>query len=212
MKIAVFGASGMVGKQVVEQALNRGHHVRAFGRNVENFIDKDLRKENFEAIKGYVFDESDIAKAIKGCDAVVSVLGGDTSGADKTRSIGMKNIVAQMSKLGVARLIGLGGMGILQADEAMMLKDTEQFPKEYLPVTNEHFAAYQYMANSALQWTFVCPPNINNDGVTGAFAVQADFPPTPNKYHVNAGDLALFILMELEENRFVEKRVGISAS
>jgi len=32
--LIVFGATGMVGKQLVQQALFKGHHVRAFGRNV----------------------------------------------------------------------------------------------------------------------------------------------------------------------------------
>jgi uncharacterized protein len=211
MKIVVFGATGMVGKQVVMQALNKGFHVRAFGRNVEGLIDEDLRKENFEAIRGYVFDETDVLKAIKGCDAVVSVLGGDSSGADKTRSLGMKNIVAQMQKANVQRIVALGGIGILQADETTKVMEIENFPKEFLPVSEEHLQAFEMLSKTSLQWTFICPPNINNEGPTGHFNTSEDYPPLQNKFNINAGDIALCMLQALEENRFVNKRVGISS-
>ncbi|MBP9740985.1 MAG: NAD(P)H-binding protein, partial [Chitinophagaceae bacterium] len=38
MTISIFGATGMVGQQVVQQALALSHHVKAFGRNVDNLI------------------------------------------------------------------------------------------------------------------------------------------------------------------------------
>ena len=34
MTITIFGATGMVGKQLVQQALFKGYTVKAFGRNV----------------------------------------------------------------------------------------------------------------------------------------------------------------------------------
>ena len=71
MKITVFGATGMVGKRVVAQALAKGFSVNAFGRNVEDLIDKDNRDEHLSAIKGYVFDETDVYKAVKNADAVI---------------------------------------------------------------------------------------------------------------------------------------------
>src|SRR5215467_1240825 len=114
MILTLFGATGKVGKRVVQMALASGNKVRAFGRNVEGFIDEDLRNQNFAAIKGYVFSSGDVFDAIKGCDAVLSALGGATDGTDKTRSLGMKNIIAQMEKTGVKRIIAVGGSGVLE--------------------------------------------------------------------------------------------------
>ncbi len=65
MIITIFGATGQVGKRTVQQALAKGFTVKAFGRNVENWIDKDLHTDNFQAIKGHVFDEDDVLNAIK---------------------------------------------------------------------------------------------------------------------------------------------------
>lgn len=208
MNIVVFGATGQVGKQLVKQALFNGHHVKAFGRNV--FTEFSTEDKNLELIKGGVFDEGEVLRAVKGCDAVLSALGGSFDGTDKSRSLGIKNIITQMKKAGVKRIVALGGMGILNFDETTLLIDTEDYPKQYLPVGNEHRKAYEYLNNSGLNWTFVCSPDIINEDATGEFITSANYPPEPNKYKINAGDLALFMLGELSKNNYVGERVGIS--
>ena len=65
MNITIFGATGQVGKRIVQMALNQGHHVTAFGRNVESLIDRDNTNELLTAQKGYLFNEKDVAKAIE---------------------------------------------------------------------------------------------------------------------------------------------------
>ncbi len=64
MILTIFGATGMVGKKLVRYALANGYDVRAFGRNVQNLIDADLRNEHLEAIHGYVFNETDVYNAV----------------------------------------------------------------------------------------------------------------------------------------------------
>jgi uncharacterized protein len=208
MVITIFGATGMVGKQLVEQALYRGHIVKAFGRNV--FAELPMDEKKLQLIKGALFDEKDVLHAIKGSDAVLSSLGGDFSGEDKTRSLGMKNIVAQMQKAGVNRIVAIGGLGVLQANETTLIIDEEDYPKEYIPVGLEHKKAWDYLQASNLDWTFVCPPNIVDNKPTGEIKTAANYVPTQNKYQINAGDLALFMLNELERNEFLKQRVGIS--
>ncbi|GAB2812340.1 NAD(P)-dependent oxidoreductase [Ferruginibacter profundus] len=208
MTIIVFGATGMVGKQLVQQALFKGYTVKAFGRNVFSEFETDT--ENLELIKGALFDEGEVQDAIKGCDAVLSALGGGFDGNDKTRTLGIKNIIAQMKKNGVQRIVAIGGMGVLNADEHTLIQDTENFPKEMIPVGKEHQQAYQYLKESGVDFTFVCPPTIKDHEATGAFTTSADYLPEPNNYTINSGDLALFMLSELEKNEYVKKRVGIS--
>jgi uncharacterized protein len=208
MTIIVFGATGMVGKQLVQQALHNGHTVKAFGRNVFSEFEADTK--NLELIKGALFDEGEVLKAVKGCDAVLSALGGGFDGNDKTRTLGIKNIIAQMEKNNVQRIVAVGGMGVLNADETTLIIDTENYPKEYIPVGKEHQQAYEYLKASSLNWTFVCPPDIINADATGSFTTNANFAPEANNYKINAGDLALFMLKEMEKNEYVKERVGIS--
>lgn len=209
MNLIVFGATGIVGKQVVQQALFKQYHVKAFGRNV--FTTDFLNDKNLQLIKGALFDENEVYNALKNCDNVISCLGGGFDETDKTRSLGIKNIIAQMKKSDVKRIIAIGGSGVLNAEEEnKLIMEEENFPVEYLPVSNEHKKAFEYLKESNLDWTFVCPPEIINTGPTGEFTTRADYPPISNNYKINAGDLALFMLNELEKNEYVNKRVGIS--
>lgn len=208
MQVIVFGATGQVGTQLVKQALWRGHSVKAYGRNV---YEMDIENDKLEKIKGGLFDAGDILHAIKGCDAVLSAIGGAFDGSDKARSLGMKTIVTQMQKANVHRIVALGNMSILNFDETSLIIDQKDYPEEYLPVGNEHRKAYNSLKDSALDWTFVCSPDIINDGPTGNYITAKDYTPQPNLNRINAGDLAQFMLNELERNEFVKSRVGISA-
>jgi hypothetical protein len=208
MKLIIFGATGLVGKQLVQQALFGKNHVKAFGRNV--FTTDYLETENLELVQGALFDEGEVYNAINGCDAVLSAIGGSMDGTDKTRTLGMKNIIKQMQKAGVKRIIGIGGLGVLNAEENSLLVDKEDYPPEYKAVGFEHKKAFELLHESGLDWTFVCPPNIINQGPTGSYITNANYPPEPNKYKINAGDLAMFMLNELEKNEYVKQRVGIS--
>jgi putative NADH-flavin reductase len=208
MTIIVFGATGMVGKQLVQQGLFKGHHVRAFGRNV--YTTDFLNNENLQLVQGALFDEGEVYNAIKGCDTVFSALGGGIDGNDRTRSLGMKNIIAQMKKAGTKRIIGVGGMGVLNADENSLILEKEDYPPEYLAVGNEHRRAYELLRDSGLDWTFVCPPDLKNEAPTGLYHTAADYLPVPNKYRISVGDLVMFMLNEMEKNEYVKQRVGIS--
>lgn len=210
MKLTVFGASGMVGKKLIEQALVKDFYVTAFGRNVEAFIDKDNRSDHLTAIKGYVFDETEVYKAIKNADALISVIGGGFEVTDKSRSLGMKNIVTQMEKTGVQRIVALGGMGVLNADADHYLLDTPDYPEQLRNVGQEHLLAYLFLQASKLDWTFVCPPAILNAEGNRQYITSADYLPKTDKQEITAGDLADCMLTELTEKKYVRHRVGIS--
>lgn len=211
MTITVFGATGQVGKRVVRYALDKGHTVRAFGRNITKLIDEDLANDKLEAIRGHLFDKDEVFDAVEGVDAVISVIGGSFDGSDKARSLGMKNIAEQMQKAGVERIIALGGMGVLSDAAGNYLLDAPDYPQQYLPVGREHLQAYLHLKESNLQWTFVCSPDIKDEPATGKFMVSDTHPPQPNKYQITAGDLALFMINEAQECKHVKQRVGISA-
>lgn len=208
MNIIVFGATGMVGHQIVQQALFNGHTVKAFGRNV--YTEKFPDDKHLHLVQGALFDATEVYDAIKGCDAVLSAIGGNVDGTDKARTLGMKNIIAQMDKLWVKRIIAVGGIGVLNADENSLLVDGEDYPQQYKAVGMEHKKAWELLKASDLDWTFVCCPDIYDQGPTGSFVTKADYPPEPNNYRINAGDIALFMLKELEKNEYSKKRVGIS--
>ena len=198
----------MVGKYLVKQSLLRGHIVKAFGRNV--FTAGFAENENLKLLPGALFDATEVYDAIKGSDAVFSAIGGGMDGNDKSRSLGMKNIVAQMEKSTTKRIVAIGGMGILNDDDEKLIMDLPDFDKQYMAVSKEHLLAYEYLKNSSLEWTMLCPPDILPADVTGIYHTASNHLPAPNQYKINAGDLALFMLNAVEKNEYPYQRVGIS--
>ncbi len=72
MKLFVIGATGRTGREIVEQALARGHHVTAFVRSPESIT---LKNERLTVIKGNAMDENELFNAMQNHDAVLSALG-----------------------------------------------------------------------------------------------------------------------------------------
>lgn len=210
MLLTVFGATGQVGKRIVRYALAKGHTVKAFGRNVNDLIDEDLRSDKLEAIKGSVFDEDEVYSAVEGSDAILSALGGAFTGEDKTRSLGLKTIASQMIKADVKRLIAVGGMGVLNAPNDTYILDSPDYPPQYLPVGKEHLQAFLNIKDTTLDWTFVCPPNIRDEDATENYITSETYPPEVNYNFITAGDLAHFMINEAEKPMHIRKRVGIS--
>jgi uncharacterized protein len=208
MRVTIFGASGLVGKQLITHSLAHGWQVVAFGREIDEWIDKEALHNNFKAVKGYIFDASDVKKALKGADAVLSALGGAVDGSDRTRSLGMKNIVAQMEKVGPKRIVALGGLGVLDApDGSGPLFEQEDYPKEYVAVGREHFQAYNFLKNSSLDWTFVCSPNIMDNEANGLIEVVPEAP--ASQFEISSGNLALYMTQAIADISHINQRVGI---
>jgi putative NADH-flavin reductase len=125
MKILVIGASGRVGRYLVEYALQKGHDVTAFARNIEEL---GLEHPQLTTFRGDVLYPALIEAALPGHQAVLSVIGVRRFyGPITLLSTGMANIIASMHKVGVKRLITLTGAGILQETEDHLIMDSLSF-------------------------------------------------------------------------------------
>ena len=58
MKLFIIGATGRTGREIVKQALTRGHQVTAFVRSPEGM---QLGSERVNVIKGNAMDEHQLA-------------------------------------------------------------------------------------------------------------------------------------------------------
>ena len=94
MKIIIFGATGTIGKHLVEQSLGNGYEVTAFTRNMGNL--HQCNHPNLTKIEGDVFNSSDCQHATKCQDTVLIALGSGKSRKSIVRSEGTKNIIVAM--------------------------------------------------------------------------------------------------------------------
>jgi uncharacterized protein YbjT (DUF2867 family) len=70
--VAVFGATGKIGRHVVDQLLSAGHTVTAYVRNPSKLA---ISHPNLTVVEGELDDRAGVARAVDGADAVISALG-----------------------------------------------------------------------------------------------------------------------------------------
>jgi putative NADH-flavin reductase len=109
MKLAVFGATGGIGSQVVSQALAAGHEVTAIVRRPSAV---DLRHECLEVIRGDALEPATLQEPIHGKDAVISALGVSSLAPTTLYSAGSANIIRAMQTGGVRRLVCVSAIGL----------------------------------------------------------------------------------------------------
>ncbi len=200
--VIVFGATGRTGFQVVKRGLERGLNITAFVRDPKNF---NLIHPNLKVVQGDAMIQQDVAKYLKGMDAVVNAL---SSPETSYRLVFINNMINAMREHHVKRIIAMGGIGALQASEHLKVYETTTFPKEYIEVTQAHVRVLDALLTSRNDFTFVCPPMIKEGERTGVYKTQDRYP--TQGWSIISGDLADFIVNELIENKFVSKKVGIS--
>lgn len=202
MNVVVLGASGKAGQAIVKRALEKGHRVTAFVRNPASL---SLVHPNLQLKVGDALSQDAVSEAVKGQDAVVHAL----SAKDHShRMVFITHIVNAMRTHKVKRIAALGGIGALQASEHLKVYETATFPREYVEVTQAHIRVLDALKTSRLDFTFVCPPLIQDGDRTGAYNSQANYPTTG--WTIYSGDLADFLVSELEKNNFVGEKVGVS--
>ena len=72
MKIFITGATGFIGKQVLEELENTQHEIICLVRKTNPTI-KILRSSGVKVIEGNVLEKSSILNGMKGCDSVINL-------------------------------------------------------------------------------------------------------------------------------------------
>ena len=195
MKIAIIGANGKSGANLVNEAIKQGYDVTAIVRNKEykNKSVKVVYKDIFELTK------TDLA----GFDAVISAFAAwtpDTFALHKKVATHLINLLEGTS----TRLIVVGGAGTLFVDDkGTMLMDTPGFPTAYMGVAKATAESYfELKDRSDLLWTYVSPAGDYdaNGARTGKYVLGGDnlILNSKNESYISYADLALAIIDELK--------------
>ena len=108
MRLAVFGATGQTGKQVVDVALASGHDVVAVVLRPDAITAKH---QALTTAKGDVLDRPSIAAGVAGVDAVIAAFGPANNKQPGTLiSQGIANIVAACVEVSVPKLVFESGL------------------------------------------------------------------------------------------------------
>ncbi|NVM99138.1 NAD(P)-dependent oxidoreductase [Arthrobacter sp. SDTb3-6] len=199
MKIAIFGATGMVGSQIAAEAVRRGHEVTAISRSGGPV-------PGVPSATPLAADQADagaVAAVAKTNDAVVLATGPSRTGAD--HQLWLDATATAMANVGSTRTMVVGGAGTLLMDGKRLL-DLPDFPEAYR--AEALTAATALEAIKALpedvNWTVMAPaPEIAPGERTGSYVVGAD---SPAGGTISTQDFALAMLDELETPKHVRQR------
>lgn len=202
MKIIVFGATGGTGKQIVAQALAKGHTVTAFARNPDGFTPHP----HLRVVKGEVSDFGAVVDAMRGHRAVLSALGARTTKKSDVLATAVPHILEGMRQEYVTRLIVLGAAGLhpdwskyQNALTAMALWIARKTALKHPFV--DQAAQESLLAASDVDYTIVRAPRLLDGPFTGKYHVLPDALPS-GALRVNRADVADFMLQQLTDPRF----------
>lgn len=203
MNLAIFGATGRVGGEILKRALADGHHVKALVRSKKLEV-----HPNLEMIIGDVRNAEDVEKTIAGTSAVFSAIGTDRT---TTLSDAAPLIVKAMDKYGIKRVITIGTAGILDSrlSPGLLRYEGGDSKRKMTFAAEEHESVYRLFEKTSLQWTIVCPTYLPDGEVRGNYRAEKNLLPEEGK-EITVEDTAEFAYGQLESQEFIQSRVGLA--
>jgi putative NADH-flavin reductase len=201
MRIAVYGATGMIGSRVVAEAVARGHEVTGVTRS-----GGDL-PAGVDAVQGSAGDAELAARVAAGADVVLSAIGPSRTGGDRREYLA--HLRTLVETLGGKRILVIGGAGSLLVD-GRRLVDDPGFPEVYRAEALIAAEALEYFRalGEEVDWTFVSPaPLIQPGERTGRYTLGLD---SPVGDAVSAEDFAVALIDEIEKPAHRRRRFTLA--
>lgn len=211
--IVLIGASGFVGSAILNEALNRGHHVTAVVLHPEKIT---VTHPNLTIVKADATNSDTLAKLAEGKDAVISAYNpgwGNPRQYEETLE-NYPKIVEGAKRSGVKRLLIVGGAGTLFVKPGVRLVDTGTLPEAWLPGVKSlgEFYLDTLMKEREIDWVFFSPAgNLGNMGPgvrTGKYRLGKDdmlFDDQGDSF-ISVEDYAMAMIDELEQEKHHHER------
>ena len=206
MKVIIFGATGSIGKNLLDQSLEQGHAVTAFVRDAGRL---DIEHENLRIAKGDVLDQASVQQAVAGHDAVLVSIGAGRHGT--VRSEGTRNIIRAMENTGVRRLICQSTLGVGDSwNNLTALWKYLMFGFLLRPAYRDHVLQEKYVRESNLDWSIVRPAAFTDGERTGQYRHGFGSTDRTTRLKISRADVADFMLKNLLDNRYLHQTPGLS--
>ena len=200
-KIAIIGATGRAGSQLLEEALRRGHSVTAIARDTSKIGQRTgVVSQNVDAL-----DSAALQAAVAGHDLVIS--------AAHFATLPASAVIGPVKKAGVKRLLFVGGAGSLLLPGDTKVIDSPGFPDEYRP---EATAGGVYLdtlrAEKELDWTFLSPSaEFVETERTGTFRLGQDdlLVSSEGRSWISFADFAIALIDEVETPKHSRQRFTV---
>ena len=211
INIILFGATGLTGREILSQALENGHKVKAVVRNPELL---ETEHANLTVLQGDVLDAQLVEEAIAGGDVVISAIGTGSSFAKARKpttiySEGFANIVAAMRKHNVRRFIALLSVGTVpDPNEAVIHKI---MIRPILKGTYDDMRRAEALLADCndIDWIGIRPLRLMNTPRTGKYRTGLDILP-PKGVEISRADVAEFMLKQRYTSEHLRRYLTIA--
>lgn len=169
-KVVLIGASGFVGKAILQELLERGWQVKALVREPQKI---PLKNPALTVEKVDVGDEKQLQDALSGYADVISAYnpGWNNPAIYEDTLTNYPKILAAAKAAHVRRLLIVGGAGTLFVAPGLRLVDSGKVPEAILPGVRSlgEFYLNTLMQEGGIDWVFFSPAGVlgNADGSPG---------------------------------------------
>ena len=201
MKILVLGATGGTGRLIVRDAVAKGHSVVALVRSKAS---ADLPGASM--IEGDARDEATLARAMDGCDAVVSALG-TGMGFRKVDllTVATRALITAMTRNGVRRLVCVSALGVGDSrGHGGFVFDRLFQPLLLSQAYKDKERQEAAIRASSLDWVVVRPAMLTNDPPRGRVRATADLAGV-NGGKIARADVAQFVVEQLTTDTWLRR-------
>lgn len=208
LRLLIIGATGGTGRQLVAQALERGHFVTALVRNPAKL---ELQHPRLTLAVGDVLDYGSVEPATRGQDAVISALGHrQYFYPSRILSRGTGNLLRAMDAHGVRRFVCETALGIGDSAGRMGLYYTLFVIPVILPFYFwDKTRQERLIAASPLEWTIVRPGALTNGQRRGKYIHGSGIGSFLLTVRISRADVAEFMLDQLHDDSYLRLAPGV---
>lgn len=182
--VLVIGASGQIGKMVVQKLLDDDYRVRAMVRDANKL--GGMNHPNLDIFEKDL--ESDFFQAFQGMDSVIFTAGsGGSTGPDKTLLIDLwaaRNAVEYAVRAQTAHFIMVSAVGA---------GDPDAIDSEIKPYLVAKHMADEHLINADIRHTILRPGTLKDEPATGK--VTAQRPDSREAMHITREDVADMVVL-----------------
>ena len=224
MKLTIFAATGGIGRQILEQAVDVGHDVTAVVRNPQKLPGELSRQVRVVTADLAAPDPAMLKSAVEGADAVLSGLGPTSNSEAGVATQGTRAIVAAMNATGARRIVVVSAAPIGTVPSPGRPNPPKHDPGDGFvlrhllsPLTKaalrKHYADLAQMEDvlrdSDLDWTAVRPPRLTDKPLTGTYRM-AYGQNLRRGLFISRADVAHYMLRALDQPETVKQTIGIA--
>jgi putative NADH-flavin reductase len=203
MRLFILGATGGIGRRLVDQALERGNEVTALVRSPQKL---GAPRDGLTVRRGDPINVAHLVTALPDHDAVLSALGPPGPGPTTILRTGARSLVAAMQAARLRRLLVVSAAMLF--DDAGLL--ARLLRRTLLRnVAEDSGEMERVITLSELDWTIARPPRLTNGPLTKCYHIEDGRMPR-GKRSLSRADVAHFLLCEVEQGAHARQIVGMA--